>query len=68
MAVVGSSVAKAEIFLIVIAALCLLGAGATLVVQYMETTSTPPHTEATAATEQEEPAPVPLPAGPRKFQ
>lgn len=68
MAAIGPSIAKAEMFLIVIAALCLLGAAAALVVQYTVTASTPPHTETTAAIEQDEPARVPLPAGPRKFQ
>ena len=68
MAAVGWSVAKAEMFLIVIAVLCLLGAGGVLIVRYIEPISAPPHTETTAATEQDEPARVPLPAGPRKFQ
>jgi len=68
MATIGPSMAKAEMFLIVIAVLCLLGAAVALVVQYTETISVPPHTETTAAIEQDEPARVPLPAGPRKFQ
>jgi hypothetical protein len=68
MAAIGPSIAKAEIFLIVIAALCIVGAAAALVVQYTETISTPLHTETTATTEQDEPARAPLPAGPRKFQ
>ena len=68
MSISGSSIAKAEMFLIAVAALCLLGAGAALVVQYTGMMSIPPPTETMAATEQDEPARVPLPAGPRKFQ
>ncbi len=68
MSAIGASVAKAEMFLIVIAVLCIVGAGTALVVQYTQAISTPPHHETTAATEHDEPARVPLPAGPRKFQ
>jgi len=63
-----SSVAKAEMFLIIVAALCLVGAGVALVMQYTQAISTPHPTETTAAIEQDEPVRVPLPAGPRKFQ
>jgi len=67
MASIGASAAKAEMFLIVIAVLCIVGASAALVVQYTEAIPTP-NNETTATVEQDEPARVPLPAGPRKFQ
>jgi hypothetical protein len=67
MAAIGRSVAKAEMFLIVLAALCVVGATVALVVQYTEPVPPAANTE-TTATEQDEPARVPLPAGPRKFQ
>jgi hypothetical protein len=72
MAAIGPSVAKAEMFLAVLAAVCVVGAAVALFVQYTEpiptTANTAANTETTAATEQDEPARVPLPAGPRKFQ
>ena len=65
MPVAWPKLAKAELFLIAVAALSLIGASAALVVQYAAPV-TPPET--TAAIEQDETARVPLPAGPRKFQ
>ncbi len=64
----GPSAAKAEMFLIVVAALCLVGAAATLMVQHTAPASTPSIKDTTATAESDEPASVPLPAGPRKFQ
>ena len=64
----GPSFAKAEKFLIVVAALSLLGATAALVVQYSAPVARSATTAATATIEQDEPPRVPLPAGPRKFQ
>ena len=64
----GPSFAKAEMFLIVVAALSLVGATAALVVQYTAPMTQPATTAATSIIEQDEPARVPLPAGPRKFQ
>jgi hypothetical protein len=60
--------AKAEIFLIVVAAVSLIGATAALVVQYTGPVTQSATTATTATMEQDEPARVPLPAGPRKFQ
>ena len=57
--------AKAELFLIAVAALSLIGATAVLVIQYAAPVTQP---ATTATIEQDEPARVPLPAGPRKFQ
>jgi hypothetical protein len=62
------SFAKAEMFLIVVAALSLIGATAALVVQYTTPVQQSATTATTATIEQDEPARVPLPAGPRKFQ
>jgi hypothetical protein len=59
---IGRNAAKAETFLIVIAALCLIGAAVAIVVQYTEPVT------ALVTSKQEEPARVPLPAGPRRFQ
>lgn len=67
MASIGASAAKAEMFLIVIAVLCIAGASAALVVQYTKAIPMP-NNETTATVEQDEPARVPLPSGPRKFQ
>jgi hypothetical protein len=52
-------------FLIVVAALSLIGATAALVVQY---TAPAPQPATTATIEHDEPPRVPLPAGPRQFQ
>jgi len=68
MPAVGPSFAKAERFLVVVAALSLLGATAALVVQYTVPDTRSATTATSAAIEQDEPARVPLPAGPRKFQ
>ena len=58
--------AKAEMFLLVVAVLSLIGASAALVVQYAAPAQQP---ATTATVEQDEPAArTPLPAGPRKFQ
>jgi len=57
--------ARAEMFLIVVATLSLIGATAALVVQSAAPT---PQTATTATIEHDEPRRVPLPAGPRKFQ
>jgi len=65
MPTVGPSFARAEMFLIVVAALSLIGATAAVVVQY---TAPVTQSETTAAIEQDDPARIPLPAGPRKFQ
>jgi hypothetical protein len=51
------------LFLIAIAALCLVGAVIALVVQYAEPAST-----TAVSSGQEEPVSRPLPAGPRTFQ
>ena len=59
------SFAKAEMFLIVVAALSLMGATMTVVLQYAAPVT---QSETTATTEQVDPTRVPLPAGPRKFQ
>lgn len=67
MASIGASAAKAEMFLIVIAVLCIAVASAALVVQYTKAIPVP-NNETTATVEQDEPVRVPLPAGPRKFQ
>ena len=45
----GPSAAKAEMFLIVVAALCLVGAAATLMVQHTAPASTPSATTRSAA-------------------
>jgi len=59
---IGFSFVKAELFLIAIAALCLVGAAIALIAQHSEPAST--------ATVSSEPEPVsrPLPARPRTFQ
>jgi hypothetical protein len=62
------SFAKSEMFLIVLAALSLIGATAALVVQYTVPVTQPATTATTATIDQDEPVRVPLPAGPRKFQ
>jgi len=67
MTAIGPPRAKAETFLIVLAALCLFGATAVFLVQYTEVMTRAAISE-TATNEQNEPARVPLPAGPRKFQ
>jgi hypothetical protein len=59
----GQGIVKAELFLIAIAALCLVGAVIALVVQYAEPAST-----TAVSSGQEEPVSRPLPAGPRTFQ
>jgi hypothetical protein len=64
----GPSFAKAEMFLIVVAALSLVGATAALVVQYTAPVTRSATTATTATIEQDEAPRVPLPAGPRKFQ
>jgi hypothetical protein len=63
MRAIGRSVMKAELFLAVIAALCLVGAAVALVVQRVEPAAT-----TAVNTEQDEPVSRPLPAGPRAFQ
>ena len=60
--------AKSEMFLIVLAALSLIGATAALVVQYTAPVAQSATIATTAIIEQDEPARVPLPAGPRRFQ
>jgi hypothetical protein len=64
---IGASLVKAELFLIVIALICVVGAAIALIVQY-----TQPGSTTAVNSEQQEPAsrPVsrPLPAGPRAFQ
>jgi len=62
------SFAKSEMFLIVVAALSLLGATGALIVQSAAPAAQSATTEASATVEQDEPVRVPLPAGPRKFQ
>ena len=63
MRAIGASLVKAELFLIAIAAFCLIGAAVVLIVQRSD-----PYAITAVTSEQEEPASVPLPAGPRKFQ
>ncbi|WP_068023982.1 hypothetical protein [Rhodoplanes sp. Z2-YC6860] len=60
MRVIGPNLVKAELFLIVLAALCLVGAAIALIAQHSEPTST--------TAEEREPVSRPLPAGPRTFQ
>lgn len=62
MRAIGPSIVKAELFLIVIAALCLVGAAIALVMQHVEPATT------VVTSEQDEPVSRPLPAGPRAFQ
>lgn len=59
---IGLSLVKAELFLIAIAALCLVGAAIALIAQRSEPAST-----TTVNSEQREPVSRPLPAGPRTF-
>ena len=68
MPAVWPSFAKAELFLVAVAALCLVCATAALIVQYAAPVTRPATTATIEQIEQDEPARVPLPAGPRKFQ
>jgi hypothetical protein len=58
----GHGFAKAELFLIALAALCLVGAAVALIVQRTEPVAT------TLLTSEQAERSVPLPAGPRKNQ
>ena len=60
---IGPSFLKAELFLIAIAALCLVGATIALIAQHSE-----PATTTVVNSEPQEPVSRPLPAGPRTFQ
>jgi hypothetical protein len=60
---IGASLVKAELFLIVIALICVVGAAIALIVQYTQPAST-----TAVNSEQQEPVSRPLPAGPRTFQ